>query len=234
MADRAHMREFWDAAAREDALFYVDDRVTYGEADVEAFFAGGEEVVARFEELLRFRAAGTRVVEIGCGVGRLTRVLARGAEEVVALDVSGEMLARARELNPGLANVRWELGDGTTLAGVPDGWVDGVFSHVVFQHIPDPAITLGYVTEMGRVLTPGGWAAFQISDDPRVHRPRDGVLLRIRAALGRAPRGRRNAAWVGSAVPVADVAATAEAAGMTVEAVWGSGTQHCLILLRKC
>jgi SAM-dependent methyltransferase len=227
------MRDFWDAAAREDALFYVDDRVDYGAADVDAFFAGGEEVVAGFEEHLGFRAEARRLVEIGCGVGRLTRVLARRAGEVIALDVSGEMLTRARRLNPGLENVRWEQGDGTTLAGVPDAWADGVFSHVVFQHIPDPAITLGYVREMGRVLAPGGWAAFQVSDDPGVHRARDGLLTRLRAKLGRAPHGRRHPAWLGSAVPVSDVAAVAASAEMTVEAMFGPGTQHCLVLLRK-
>jgi SAM-dependent methyltransferase len=212
------MADFWDRAAREDAEFYVDDRGLRGEA----FWAGGEEIVEVFEEQLGFEAGGATVVEIGCGVGRLTRVLARRAESVVALDVSAEMLARAREANPELANVRWVHGEGTTLAEVGDCAADGVFSHVVFQHIPDPAITLGYVSEMGRVLRPGGWAAFQISNDPQVHRRR----WRVRRPM-------RDAAWRGSAVDLEALRATADEAGLDVAAVVGEGTQFCLVRLTR-
>ena len=212
------MAAFWDARAREDAQFYVDDR---GLPDA-AFWAQGEEVVARFEADLRFRAAGQLVVEVGCGVGRVTRALAARAGTVAALDVSGEMLARARAANRSLDNVQWLHGDGHTLAGVGDSAADGVFSHVVFQHIPDPGVTLGYVAEMGRVLRSGGWAAFQVSDDPRVHRRR----LRAR-------RGSRKAAWRGSAVDLAALRETARAADLSVEAITGEGTQFCLIRLSR-
>ena len=70
---------------------------------------------------------------------------------------------------------------------------------MVFQHLPDPAITYGYVTEMGRVLRPGGWAAFQVSDDPS-----DPPPPRLRGRRGR----RRSAipAWLGSAVDLDDPA----------------------------
>ena len=212
------MADFWDRAAREDAEFYVDDRGLRGEA----FWQGGEKIVARFEEELGFQVQGRTIVEIGCGLGRLTRVLAARAESVIALDVSAEMLARAREANPELTNVRWVHGEGTTLAEVGDGEADGVFSHVVFQHIPDPAITLGYVSEMGRVLRPGGWAAFQISNDPQIHKRR----WRVRRPM-------RNAAWRGSAVELGALRATTEAAGLDVAAVIGEGTQFCLVRLTR-
>ena len=140
------------------------------------------------------------MLEIGCGVGRITRVLAARAAQVLALDVSDEMLARARELNPALTNVSWVLGDGLSLHGIPDASLDACVSVVVFQHIPDPEVTLGYVREVGRVLRPGGWAALQVSDDPAIHRARPGLAPRVRALLGRAPRGQRHPAWLGSSV----------------------------------
>lgn len=212
------MQGFWDRAARDDALFYVDDRGHRGEA----FWAGGAEIVERYEAELGFTIEGRRIVEIGCGVGRLTRVLSQRSAEVVALDVSPEMLARARAHNPGLTNVSWQQGDGRTLAGVGDGAADGVFSHVVFQHLPDPAITLAYVREMGRVLRPGGWAAFHVSSDAAVHRRRL-----------RKPRAIRHPAWRGSAVAVADLTATAGEAGLRVRCVVGEGTQFCLVRLER-
>src|SRR5204863_8958397 len=111
---------------------------------------------------------------------------------------------------------------------------DACGSHVVFQHIPDAAITLGYVREIGRVLGPGGWAAFQISNDPSVHLPR-GEHSRLKAALGREPsRGDvEDPAWLGSWVDLGAPRATAAEAGMELEKTVGEGTQYCGVCLRR-
>jgi ubiquinone/menaquinone biosynthesis C-methylase UbiE len=157
-----------------------------------------------------------------------------GAGSVYAIDVSKEMLERARGYNEQLTDVTWVHGDGTSLAGIPDGVADGLVSHVVFQHIPDPQITLGYVRDMGRVLKPGGWAAFQVSTDPNVHKPRKGVTKRRLARLvGREPKGAEDPAWLGSAVDVDELREVADAAGMDTENVWGAGTQFCIVRLRR-
>lgn len=79
-----------------------------------------------------------------------------------------------------------------------------------------------------------GWAALQVSDDPAIHRPRPGLRLRLLAFAGRAPRGQRHPAWLGSRVPLPALRATAEGSGLAVERVWGEGTQYCQVLLRRC
>lgn len=224
------MGRFWDARAREDAFYFIDSTGTYGDADVERFWAEGERTVDGILELVGARLRGEDVVlDLGCGVGRLTRVLAGRSAHVHALDVSSEMLERARELNAHLTNVSWHHGDGTTLHPLQDRSVDVALSHVVFQHIPDPEVTLGYVRELGRVLKPGGWTAFQISDDPSLHRVRVGRLDRLRAALGRAPKGQDEPAWLGSAVDLGALRATAEAAGLEIARITGEGTQFCYV-----
>jgi SAM-dependent methyltransferase len=232
-----HMERFWDERAREDAFFFVDDRLEYGRPDVERFFRDGEKAL---DDILGHLGAAIEpddvVVEIGCGLGRITRAIAARARRVTALDVSAEMLSRARDLNVELDNVEWLHGDGRSLAPIPDACATACFSHVVFQHVPDPAITLSYVREMGRVLRSGGWAAFQISNDPSIHRPRGGlagVRRRALALVGRAPRGQRDPAWLGSAVDLSDLRAAAADGGTTVERVVNEGTQFCLVLLRK-
>ena len=235
MADRHQMGEFWDARAREDAMYFVDDRMRYGAADQESFWAGGHEAVELILGELGVSLSGHEtVVEIGCGIGRITRALATRARRVLALDVSEQMLARAREHNPDLATVSWLLGSGSDLAGIADADADACFSHVVFQHIPDPAITLGYVREMGRVLVPGGWAAFGVSNLPAVHRPRARRLRdAVAARLGRAPRGTSDPRWLGSSVDLDQLAAAAGEGGLRVERVVNPGTQFCLVLLRR-
>ena len=231
------MESYWDARARENAMYFVDNTVDYRSPDAERFWQEGERALDAILGSLGVRVAPEdEVVEIGCGLGRITRALAARAASVTALDVSAAMLERARELNAGLANVRWLHGDGTTLAGVADAEASACFSHVVFQHIPDPAITLGYVREMGRVLRPGGWSAFQVSNDPSVHRPVGGAARlrqRLLAAAGRAPRGQDDPAWLGSAVDIGELRRVAEGAGMRVERVVGEGTQFCFVLLRR-
>lgn len=231
------MQAFWDARAKENALYFVDNQVDYNSPDADRFWAQGQRTVDTILNTLGVRLdPEDEVVEVGCGVGRLTRVLAERARSVRAVDVSAEMLARAREASPDLDNVTWIHGDGATLTGIEDASADACFSHVVFQHIPDPAVTLGYVREMGRVLRPGGWAGFHVSNDPRVHRP-PGGLRRLRdralAALGRAPRGQTDPAWLGSAVDLGELRAAAEEAGLSVERVENPGTQFCFVLLRR-
>ena len=107
------------------------------------------------------------------------------------------------------------------------------FSHVVFQHIPDPQVTYGYVAEMGRVLRPGGWAAFQVSNDPSIHRVSRSVGQRVKAAVRRGPRGQGDPKWLGSAVDLDALRATGERAGLTLERIEGEATQFCLVLARR-
>ncbi len=230
------MRSFWDARAREDAFHFVDNREPYKDADLQRFWHEGERDLDTLLSTLGVIVRQDDVVlDIGCGVGRLTRVLSRRAAHVVALDISPEMLRRAQELNDGLNNVTWLLGDGESLTGVEDASLDGAVSHVVFQHIPDAKITLGYVEELGRVLKPGGWAAFGVSTDPRVHEPppaeRGGTSRRdlLRGLAGRRPRGQSAPEWLGSPVPLDALGAVATTAGLVLEQIEGAGTQFTFV-----
>jgi SAM-dependent methyltransferase len=231
------MKRYWDARAAENPFYFVDNRLSYSQPDLDRFWAGGVETLDRV-----LGAVGAElgpdddVVEVGCGVGRLTRVLCARARSVRAIDVSERMIAAARELNDGLPRVEWIVGDGTTLHPIEDESADACVSDVVFQHIPDPAITLGYIGEIARVLRPGGWAAFQVSNDPEIHRRRplrERMRTGLKAVAGRGPRGQAHPAWMGSAVDLDELRARAEAGGAEVERAEGAGTQFCYVKLRK-
>jgi SAM-dependent methyltransferase len=143
------------------------------------------------------------------------------------------MIERAREHNGALANVEWIVGNGVSLQPLGEASVTAVVSHVVFQHIPDPQITLGYVREIGRVLAPGGWAAFQVSNDPGLHQARGGALARLRGLGHARPKGQSDPAWVGSAIDLRELRAAAAESGLELERIEGEGTQFCMVLARR-
>ncbi len=102
-------------------------------------------------------APGRRVLDAACGTGVVAVTAARQGATVTALDLTPELLARARE-NARLAGVAidWHEGDVEALP-----FADNTFDIVVSQygHIfaPRPAVAIG---EMLRVLAPGGTIAF--------------------------------------------------------------------------
>ncbi len=230
------MADFWDARAREDALFFVDNRLKYDPdrpaRDENWFWAEGERVL----DVLLDRSGADSVpatavaLDLGCGVGRLTRALAGRAATVHGVDVSTEMLDRARASLADLGNVELHHGDGVSIP-LPDASVDLAISFVVFQHIPDPSVTLGYIGELGRVLRPGGWAVFQLSNDPSVHQADRAGLPRPRLRdrlLGRRPQGTDDPAWLGSAVTLTQLDTALAAAGLRSAYRSGEGTQYLL------
>lgn len=234
---REDLKSYWNARAEENPFYFVDNRLSYSQPDLDRFWAGG---VTSLDRILGAVGAelqqGDDVVEVGCGVGRLTRTIAQRSASVRAIDVSERMIAAAHELNEDLDGVEWLVGDGVSLRLIADASADACVSDVVFQHIPDPAITLGYIEEIARVLRPGGWAAFQVSNDPSIHRPRplgERVRSRLRAATRRGPRGQTHRAWMGSAIDLDELRARAGAGDADVERVEGAGTQYCYVLLRK-
>jgi len=160
------MREDWDQRARENARYYVNTANTAWTD--EQFFESGERTVS--EEILtdminicQGKEPGQmRVLEIGCGAGRVTRALAKLFGEIHAVDVSGEMVKLAREALADFPNAFVYQNNGKDLTVVPGGEYDFAFSTIVFQHIPSHAVIENYVREVSRLLRPGALFKFQV------------------------------------------------------------------------
>ncbi|MGW2043642.1 class I SAM-dependent DNA methyltransferase [Streptomyces sp. NPDC001858] len=111
--------------------------------------------------------AGGRVVDLGCGPGRVTGFLAALGLSVSGLDLSESMLAIARRENPG---IRFEQGSMLKLDGHADGSLDGVVCWYSSIHTPVDELPALFA-EFHRVLAPGGHLllGFQVGDVPRRH-----------------------------------------------------------------
>jgi len=233
------MRAFWDRRARENPMWVIHSNLDYNSPDVAEFWRSGEAALdATLAPFGLSLQPADRVLEIGCGIGRITRALAGRAGEVVGLDVSAEMLELGRKAMEDVGNVELELGSGRDLGQFADAGFDVAYSFVVFQHIPDPAVTCAYITEIGRVLRPGGWALFQVSEAPEVHL-RDtypsvrGVRRRLAELAGRAPRGTMQPQWLGSAVDRDSLLLALHAGHLELERTTGDGGQFCMVLARS-
>jgi arsenite methyltransferase len=105
---------------------------------------------------------GQKVLDLGCGSGWATRLLARvvlqaplaAGEEapVVGLDVADEMIRLARETSQGLTNVRYVVGSASRIPE-RDNFFDRVLSVESFYYYPDQGLALD---EIFRVMAPGG------------------------------------------------------------------------------
>ena len=94
------------------------------------------------------------ILDVACGPGIVSAALAVNAREVVAFDLTPEMLKKARQRcrQAGLANVAFSEGSGNALP-FPDGCFDAVVTRLSIHHFDKPAMAMA---EMLRVLRRGG------------------------------------------------------------------------------
>jgi SAM-dependent methyltransferase len=113
-----------------------------------------------FDQILRGNiAAGMKVLDAGCGYGRNLVYLLREGAEVFALDADAggveHVRALARELAPKLPAENFRVGVIEAMPW-PDGLADVVICNSVLHFARDEEQFLAMVTELWRVLRPGG------------------------------------------------------------------------------
>ncbi|PXY31913.1 hypothetical protein BAY60_06185 [Prauserella muralis] len=128
---------------------------------------------------------GMTVLDFGAGTCWTSRFLAQLGCRVIALDVSPTALDLGRRLFerlPVLGSApepEFLVFDGHRI-DLPDGSVDRILSFDAFHHVPNPA---DVIREMGRVLRPGGLAAFSEPGDRHSIQPQSQYEMRNFAVI---------------------------------------------------
>lgn len=162
------MRADWNARATEDANYYV----AFGrrDQDEEGFDATGDEIVHGLKWEMRRLPEGNlrarRALEIGCGPGRLLRPMSALFGEIHGVDISDQMVERARARLRDIPHAHVHVALRSNLEMFADESFDFVYSYAVFQHIPSREVVLGYLAEARRVLRDGGLLRCQINGLP--------------------------------------------------------------------
>lgn len=128
--------------------------------DPDRYLTYADERGRPFVELLARVGAerAATVVDLGCGPGNLTALLAARWPEasVTGIDASPEMVERARASVPG---VDFAVGDLREWVGSTTGGVDVLVSNATLQWVPGH---LELLPALVRAVAPGGWFAFQV------------------------------------------------------------------------
>jgi ubiquinone/menaquinone biosynthesis C-methylase UbiE len=98
------------------------------------------------------------VLDIGCGIGRIERALARQVGAITAIDISSGMIEEVRRRCRDLANVAFEQCGGRNLAGFGNRSFDLVLAVDSFPYLfaADPEIAAQHLRDAARVLRPAG------------------------------------------------------------------------------
>jgi ubiquinone/menaquinone biosynthesis C-methylase UbiE len=114
---------------------------------------------------------GRRALEVGCGTGIFLQAAATTGADIVALDLSAHLIAKARVRVASAGNVRISLGNAEQMP-FRDASFDSVYGSSILHHLNLDAA----LAEVHRVLRPGGGIVFA---EPNILNPQVTVMFRL-------------------------------------------------------
>ena len=148
---RSEYKKVWSALSmtEDQAKLHV-----IGVTEEAALQVTGEETLRFLQDTVGIRREDV-VLEIGCGIGRVGKVVAPLCRKWIGCDVAANMLSHTAQRLKDLSNVELVEISGYNLNGVADGSVDVVYCTVVFMHL-ESWDRYNYISEAFRVLRSGG------------------------------------------------------------------------------
>ena len=160
------MQNDWDNRCKSNPKWFIrtennqsDEQFwKSGELSCNALLSGTVKVMIKNNS-----KKSTRVLEIGCGIGRVLIPMSKFFTEVIGVDVSSEMIKLAKIKLSSTPNCKVYHNNGKDLIDFLDNSIDFCYSIATFQHIPDKKIIENYFTEIHRVLKNNSYFRFQVN-----------------------------------------------------------------------
>ena len=155
-------RAYWDDQSSSRGSWHRK----YAPDEDDFLQAGLKKIKKRFGPKVARLDPNSRVLDIGCGIGRFTLPLSESRSDLTfyGIDISATMIRRANQRCGYRPNLTYVRGNGIDLDMFDDEFFDLVYSYVVFQHMPESTFR-SYFAEVSRVLKPGGTFYFQLQYD---------------------------------------------------------------------
>jgi len=144
-------KELWNKLAKDNSKYYVASYKGKG-ITKEDFIESGREDYKNLilnDELIEKNGI---ILEVGCGIGRMTQFMRYDFNKVIGIDISGKMIQQAKERLRGAEFIET---DGETIP-LPSNSIDFTFSYIVFQHFKTKEMLESNFKEVYRVLRKGG------------------------------------------------------------------------------
>ena len=110
-----------------------------------------------------------KLLDFGCGVGRMTRAFSNFFASCVGIDVSENMVNLARKYNHEQSRCEFIVSEDRRLP-FANGSFDFVFTVLVLQHLPSKSMILNYIAEFIRVAKDKGIIVFQLPNEVPLRR----------------------------------------------------------------
>ena len=142
-------------------------------------------------EIISQHVSGKKAMDFGCGTGRSTRFLTELGFDSVGVDISAEMLQKARQFDP---NGDYRLLDESGFDQFQDKVFDLILSAFTFDNVPTREKKIGIMKEIRRLLKHEGrfvnlvsspemyyheWASFSTKDFPENRNAKCGDIVKI-------------------------------------------------------
>lgn len=173
-------------------FFNVYDDSKRAEAYSKLEFPGTYYLAYRdLPEIISQHVKGRKAIDFGCGAGRSTRFLQKLGFDVIGVDISADMIERARQLDP---EGNYRLTEDDDFSQFEENAYDLVLSVFTFDNIPTMENKVRIFRELGRLLKNEGriisvvsspeiyvheWASFSTKDFPENKRAKSGGVVKI-------------------------------------------------------
>ncbi len=217
---REQMRRDWNRRCRENANWFIntikkeqteEEFDESGRLDVRQLIGMDLDLISQGRN-----TKDLKLLEIGCGIGRMTKTLADIFGEVYATDVSDKMVLKGAKRLRNMKNIVWRTTNGETFDGFPDETFDLIISAFVYQHVPSRNVIQINIRDAYRLLKPGAMYKFQTN----------GVSY---------PDFQKEFkdTWMGDALGEEAIRQLASELGAQLISIKGAGSQYCWSILRK-